>query len=88
MLCDKQITQQKKKNIYSKYVGLLKKTLKSVADPSSSLVCLKKCQISLKSLSLQISEPNTALSNVGGWRLHVQGRIMGLPNGYLPFFMQ
>lgn len=76
MLWDVQITQQKKKKkyLYSIYIGLLKEILKSVLAPSWSLVCLgekKKCQISLKSQFhqvLQISEPNAALSNVGGCR--------------------
>lgn len=48
----------------------------------------KKCQISLKSLFhrvLQISEPNTALSNVGGWRLHGAGKDHGIAKRiYLP----
>lgn len=82
------LTSQTAKYIYyinSIYISLF--TLKYVVDPELSL---QKCQISLKSLFLrvhQISEPNAALWNVGGRRLHVQGRIMGLPNGYLPFFL-
>lgn len=76
--------------IYTVYMGLLKETLKSVVGPCSSSVCREKCQISLKSRFHrvpQISEPNTALWNVGGRRWPVQGRITGLPNGYLHLFL-
>lgn len=82
--CDSPVSHGENKNVYSLYIGLIQETLKSVWE--------KKCQISLKSLfqrALHISEPNAALWNVGGRRLRVQGRIMGLPNEYLPlFFMQ
>lgn len=59
--------------LYKQYISLF--TLKYVVDPELSL---QKCHNSLKSLFLrvhQISEPNAALWNVGGRRLHVQGRI-------------
>lgn len=94
MLCDLQITQRKEK-IYIQYICWFVKGDSEVCGGSFFKLSLlkkkkKKCQISLKSLFhrvFQISEPNTALSNVGGRRLHVQGRIMGLPNGYHPFFL-
>lgn len=53
----------------------------SVVGPSSISICWEKCQISLKSLFYQIlhiSEPNTALVNVGGQRFTRAGKDHGI----------
>lgn len=53
----------------------------SVVGPSSISICWEKCQISLKSVFYQIlhiSEPNTALVNVGGQRFTRAGKDHGI----------
>lgn len=45
-----------------------------------------KCQISLNVCFTAISEPTPALVNVSRRRIHVQWRIMGLPNRFPDFF--